>query len=163
MRVNLNFYIRLGLEYVKMKHHKSYFTHRPTRWQKIHCFLIYQVNTILQKHRVDSASCCRSLCEGQFGSYVRYIHSVFTYVGQTNCNSYSEITRPFLRKVERICGFYRVSHNSLSRVIKSVHSNGGKDCDMRLIDGKRNSPDLFRTPHNCCVCPHFVTRQMSSR
>ena len=35
---------------------------------------------------------------------------------------------------------YRVIHNSLAHVVKSVHMNGS---NMRPTDGKRNSPSYF--------------------
>jgi len=38
---------------------------------------------------------------------------------------------------------YRVIHDSLTHFTKFVHLNGRKKCNMRPIDGKRNSPSCF--------------------
>jgi len=37
---------------------------------------------------------------------------------------------------------YRVIHNFLTHVMKSVHLNGGKDCNMRHTDEKRETQKL---------------------
>jgi hypothetical protein len=57
----------------------------------------------------------------------------------------------------RIITFYRVIHNPLTHFTKSVHCNGGKDCNMRPTDGKRNSASILCLPHKCSMCPPFVT------
>jgi hypothetical protein len=38
---------------------------------------------------------------------------------------------------------YRVIHISLTKFIKSVLLNGGKNCNMRPTDGKKNGLKLF--------------------
>ena len=51
----------------------------------------------------------------------------------------------------------------MTHFIKSAHLNGGKDCNIRLTDGQRNSPSVFCKPRKCSRCPLFVTRQTSIR
>jgi hypothetical protein len=40
---------------------------------------------------------------------------------------------------------YRVIHNSLTHLTKSVHLNGQKDCNVRLTVGKINFQSFFQT------------------
>jgi hypothetical protein len=38
---------------------------------------------------------------------------------------------------------YKVIHNSLTHLIKSIHLNGGMNLNMLPTDGQRNSPSFF--------------------
>jgi hypothetical protein len=57
---------------------------------------------------------------------------------------------------------YRVIHNSLTHFTKSAHLNGGKECNIRHTDGKKNTPSFSWMPHKSFYCLTFVTRQTSS-
>jgi hypothetical protein len=46
-----------------------------------------------------------------------------------------------------IVNMYRIIHNSLTHFMKSVHSNGRKDCSLRPTYGKRNSLSFFFFVH----------------
>jgi hypothetical protein len=55
----------------------------------------------------------------------------------------------------RFQGLYRAIHNSVTHFIQSVYLNGGKDCNTRPTDLKRNFPSSFCIPDKCSTYRPF--------
>jgi hypothetical protein len=55
---------------------------------------------------------------------------------------------------------YKVIHNSLTQLMKSVHLNGEMNCNMRRTDRRSDSPSLFLMYF---IRSLYVTRQKPNR
>ena len=61
----------------------------------------------------------------QFHTYCEWLKFIAYFTGTTS-----------------VFATYRVIRNSLTHFIKSAHLSGGKNCNVRPVNGKRNSPSL---------------------